>query len=194
MNSIDDDAVFLLRKSVENKMGFSLKSPTNFDALIARVMDENCETLSLSTIKRLWGYIDSPTTPRLSTLSILSRFVGCRDFDDFCRKKCIFTTEDSEFISLAGEEVKGFRIGDELMLEWKPGRFCRIKYVDTDTFRVASAINCKLMKGDTFRATFVAVGHPLYVTDLMRGGVHLRDYVAAKKSGLTSVNIKHLDE
>ena len=82
MKDIDDDAIFLLKKEVENKMGFSLKAPTNFDALISRVLKETGETLSISTIKRLWGYVSQSSTPRLSTLSILSRFVGYRDFDD----------------------------------------------------------------------------------------------------------------
>ena len=47
MKDIDDDAIFLLKKEVENKMGFSLKAPTNFDALISRVLKETGETLSV---------------------------------------------------------------------------------------------------------------------------------------------------
>ena len=194
MKDIDDDAIFLLKKEVENKMGFSLKAPTNFDALISRVLKETGETLSISTIKRLWGYVSQSSTPRLSTLSILSRFVGYRDFDDFCLKKRIYTSEDSDFIYQTGEQVKDLQIGDELTLEWKPDRFCRIRYEKKDCFRVINAINCKLMKDDTFRASFVAIGHPLYVTELVRNGEFMNDYVAGKTSGLLSISIKHAEE
>ena len=194
MKDIDDDAIFLLKKEVENKMGFSLKAPTNFDALISKVLKETGETLSISTIKRLWGYVSQSSTPRLSTLSILSRFVGYRDFDDFCLKKRIYTSEDSDFIYQTGEQVKDLQIGDELTLEWKPDRFCRIRYEKKDCFRVINAINCKLMKDDTFRASIVAVVHPLYVTELVRNGEFMNDYVAGKTSGLLSISIKHAEE
>jgi hypothetical protein len=194
MKDIDDDAIFLLKKEVENKMGFSLKAPTNFNALITRVMNETGEMLSISTIKRLWGYVNQPSSPRLSTLSILSRFLRFRDFDDFCLKKRIYTSVDSEFISLTSGEVKDLRIGDELMLEWKPDRFCRIRYEEEDQFKVVNAINCKLQKNDRFHASFVAVGHPLYATELMRGDECLNDYVAGKNSGLLAISIKHAEE
>lgn len=194
MKNIDDDAVFLLKKEVEHKMGFSLKAPTNFDALIARVSEEDGETLSMSTIKRLWGYVSSANAPRLSTLSILSSFLGFRDFDDFCIKRRIYTSEDSDFITSAEGQTKGLHVGDELMLEWRPDRFCRLRYESKDCFKVINSINCKLLKGDTFRASFVAVGHPLFVTELMRGGECLNDYVAGKSSGLLSVNIRHTSE
>lgn len=194
MKDIDDDAIFLLKREVENKMGFSLKAPTNFDALIARVQNETNETLSMSTIKRLWGYVSQSSSPILSTLSILSRFLGYRDFDDFCAKERIYTCADSDFISQSGGQVKYLHIGDELVLKWKPGHFCEIRYEDTNKFRVINAISCKLQKNDTFSTSFIAVGHPLYATELMRGGECLNDYVAGKTFGLQSIIIKHNEE
>lgn len=194
MKNIDDDTIFLLRKEVENEMGFSLKAPTNFDALITRVQKKTGESLSLSTIKRLWGYVDSTNSPRLSTLSILSRYLGYRDFDDFCLKKSVYTSEDSAFISLTNDQVKDLQKGDELMLEWKPDRFCRIRYETKDKFKVINAVNCKLQKGDTFLASFVAVGHPLFATDLVRDGKRISNYVAGKSSGILSISIKHASD
>lgn len=191
MKDIDNDAIFLLKEAVETKMGFSLKAPTNFDALITCVRNSTNETLSMSTIKRLWGYVNQSSSPRLSTLSILSRFLGFRDFDDFCAKQNNYTIADSEFIDKAAGQVKNLRIGDELILEWKPDRYCKLRYEDDDLFVVLSAIHCKLKKNDRFRASFIALGHPLYASELMRDGVCLNDYVAGKASGIQSISIKH---
>lgn len=191
MRIIDEDALYLLKRNVEYKMGFSLKAPNNFEALISNVFKVTGEKLSLSTIKRIWGYVNESNIPRLSTLSILSRFLGYRDYDDFCEKKHIYTTADSEFISQEGEQIKDLNVGDELTLEWKPDRFCRIKYEQEDTFRVINAINCKLMIGDTFSSSFIAAGHPMFVTNLIRNGNKLNDYIAGRKSGLQTVNVKH---
>lgn|SRR5574344_635155 len=194
MKDIDSDALLLLKKEVEDKMGYSLKAPTNFDALISRVEREINETLSLSTVKRLWGYVTSTKSPRLSTLSILSRFLGYRDYDDFCIKKHIFVSEDSYFITKSGEITTNISVGDELSLEWEPDRFCRIKCEGKDKYRVVKAINCKLHEGDTFCASFFAVGHPLYVSELIRDEKRLSNYVAGKTSGITSIDIKRFNE
>lgn len=72
-----------LRAAVEQKMGKPLLTPGDFDELSLRIKMQTGEDLSLSTIKRLWGYTRPCASPRFRTLSVLSRFLGFRDWDDW---------------------------------------------------------------------------------------------------------------
>jgi hypothetical protein len=189
MENIDNDLIFLLLKNVERKMGFSMKAPSNFDSLILRINEATSENLSQSTLKRLWGYIDSNQRPRLSTLSILARFIGYKDWDDFCEKKQVYHCDNSGFISKDGECMTELRAGDELGLEWTPDRYCHIRCDAPGSFTVLNAVNSKLQTGDTFSASLFAVGHPLYMSNFFRDGKSMPPYVAGAKSGLTSVKL-----
>jgi len=76
-----------LKLEVEKQVGRHLRSPCDFDLLSFKVNEKIHERISTSTIKRLWGYITTTHKPRLSTLSILARYVGFMDWDNFSQSK-----------------------------------------------------------------------------------------------------------
>ncbi len=71
--------IITLRKDIEQHIGQSLHTPSDFQLLLQQIWEQLHVVLSLSTIKRLWGYIDSNNRPRLSTLKMLSQFLGYED-------------------------------------------------------------------------------------------------------------------
>lgn len=73
-----------LKLEIEKRMGKPLKSPTDFNQLSLRLQKELKEEISISTIKRIWGYVEAKHNTRYTTLSILSRFIGYIDWYDFC--------------------------------------------------------------------------------------------------------------
>lgn len=80
-------ATMQLRAAVESTIGRALKTPKDFDALSESVFEKTHERISASTLRRFWGYQhDAAAAPRVSTLDILSRFVGYDSWDDFCKK------------------------------------------------------------------------------------------------------------
>jgi hypothetical protein len=189
MNHVDNDLIFLLRKEVETQLGFSLNTPSNFDSLILRIKDTTGEYISLSTLKRLWGYVEYKQRPSLSTLSILARFAEYRDWNDFCEKKQGGQLDNSGFISKDDERMTELHPGEELGVEWHPDRYCHIRCEAPGRFVVISAYNSKLQPGDTFTASVFAVGHPLYMSNFCRDGSSMPPYVAGAKAGLTSVKL-----
>ena len=72
-----------LRQSIEEAMGRTLLAPKDFDLLSERIFARVGEMVSRNTLKRIWGIMDEGREPRLSTLSILARFVGYADFSAF---------------------------------------------------------------------------------------------------------------
>lgn len=57
-----------------------MKTPKDFDFLAEQIFDKLHENVSPTTLKRIWGYLSEPSTPRLSTLDILARFLDYIDF------------------------------------------------------------------------------------------------------------------
>ncbi len=72
-----------LKKAIEAKAGRKILTPKDFDYLSACIAEELHEPISVSTLKRLWGYIQSSSNPRLSTLDMLSQFVGSENWETF---------------------------------------------------------------------------------------------------------------
>lgn len=70
-----------LRRDIEQRMGVALQSPADFEHLIQQIWDKQHSVLSLSTIKRIWGYVQSNSAPRLSTLNTLSQFLDYADWN-----------------------------------------------------------------------------------------------------------------
>ena len=90
-----------LKASAEQKVGRQMHTPKDFDYLRDCIYEECHEMVSLSTLKRLWGYDRYEGTPRVSSLTPIARYVGFRDWDDFLHDQ-----SDSD-----GQEKPNRRIG-----------------------------------------------------------------------------------
>ena len=76
-----------LKRAVAKRFARTLDAPTDYDALALDIASITGESVSVSTLKRLFGYDKHSTTPRPSTLSTLSRYVGYTGWSDFCGRE-----------------------------------------------------------------------------------------------------------
>ena len=81
---IENVQLATLIQLIEQTIGRKVKSPKDFTFLANCIFDKMGETLSPSTLKRVWGYMPGYATIRPSTLDLLARFVGYSDWDGFC--------------------------------------------------------------------------------------------------------------
>lgn len=181
-----------LKDNIEKKLGRTLKSPVDFDLLSYKLNESIHEQISASTLKRLWGYVQTSHTPRFSTLSTLARYIGFLDWDSYCISfqqinhpeslffsgKCILSTELNE--------------GDVLEIGWNPNRHCMIRYTGNSVFIVLQSQNAKLKVGDSFRAEQFHLNQPLIITNLKQEGrlqqTENVNYVAGYETGLTQLS------
>ncbi len=77
-----------LKKDIRSQIGRSLDSPSDFDFLSAQIKHSLHEYISPTTLKRFFNYIPNDVKPRISTLSLLSRFVGAAGWQDYCNEFC----------------------------------------------------------------------------------------------------------
>lgn len=72
-----------LKRAIKEKAGRSMDSPGDYDFLSSEVKRATNEYISPTTLKRFFNYIQSNVSTRVSTLSLLSRYLGYKGWDDF---------------------------------------------------------------------------------------------------------------
>lgn len=87
-----DAAVTLLLEKIEEQLGRKMMTPKDFDFLAVQVFEKTRQSISVSTLKRVWGYVSSKGSASETTLDLLSNFAGYASFFQFCQQ----TIESSE--------------------------------------------------------------------------------------------------
>lgn len=178
-----------LRSDIEKHIGQALLSPSDFQRLIQQIWNQQHAILSLSTIKRLWGYVDGNGLPRLSTLNTLSQFVGYADWNEYLVALEQRGGNESAIFQGEGISTAMLQTNDKIEVCWQPNRRCIFRYLGDNQFIVEESINAKLHRGDLFNAATFIVGHPMYLDNLLCSDGSRSSYVAGKRHGLTSVNL-----
>ena len=68
-----------LRNEIEHNVKRKMRTPADFEFLAGAVWERLHETISPTTLKRIWGYIEGVDATRWSTLGLLTRFLGYAD-------------------------------------------------------------------------------------------------------------------
>ena len=166
------------------------KHPSDFQTLSAFVRLRTHNVVGVNTLKRLYNYGGATTMPRTETLNVLARSLGYRDFADFCNYQEQGGEDESSDIVL-GSHIKSAKlsVGQQVLLRWNPGRECRVEYLGNDTYRVISSERSKLSVGDTFQASFFALGHAAMLSNLVHGDHSFPLYEIGRQGGLTLVKL-----
>ena len=93
-----------LKAAVEAKTGRRMRTPKDFDELSTAIFQEQHTQVSTSTLKRIWGYVQTDSQPRLSSLDPLARFVGYADWDDFAKAHAETTPAETPEEEAGGQE------------------------------------------------------------------------------------------
>ena len=187
MSKLSSPEIIQLRTDIEQQIGQSLHSPADFQLLTQQIWEKQHAVLSLSTVKRLWGYVESNSMPRLSTLNTLARFLNFTDWHAYLVSLEQRGGIESAMFTGEGIQTSELKKGDLIAVTWQPNRQCTFRYIGDNHFIVENSKNAKLQQGTTFSAARFMIGQPMYLDNiLLADGTHT-SYVAGKHNGLTSV-------
>lgn len=187
MNVYKPEIAELLRL-VEMRYPKSLHTSTDFDEFSLCLRKTLAESVSTSTLKRLWGYVGDSHLPRLQTLDVLSRYLGHDDFKHFCLWLKTSTAYNSSFFSTHQILVSELKPGCQVEIGWSPNRYLRLRYWGNGLFEVEEARQSKLLVGDRFEAVSFLMGQPLFLPYVLRDGARLSPFIAGRNGGLTLLN------
>ena len=176
-----------LRSDIEQQVGQHLQSPADFQLLIQQIWEKQHAVLSLSTIKRLWGYVESNGAPRLSTLNTLAQFLGFADWNAYLVSLEQRGGIESAIFTGEGIQTADLQAGDRIAVAWEPNRQCTFRYLGDNQFVVEESKNAKLQRGTTFSAVRFMISQPMYLDNILLAEGTRTSYVAGKLNGLTSV-------
>lgn len=180
----------ILRHDVIDSFGMELDTPKKFEILSEEISDRTKRLLSVSTLKRIFGYIEGYEGIRGDSLNILSQFLGYPDWQTFIADRCGDKKErSSHFIITDALLAENIVSGDTIEIRWNPKRRLLLKCVGDGEFDVIEAENSKITVGDTFRCERFIIGEPLYINNLIHQGGVPALFVAGKKGGLTQVEL-----
>ncbi len=185
----NENDILTLRSMVEESVSRKMKTPADFQFLTGVIQERCKETLGVTTLKRIWGYIDGYDTTRYSTLSVLARCVGFHDWDDFCENHNR-AGESSNMVLGRALNAASLDVGDCVNISWSPDRRVQLEHLGNERFEVLRSENSKLKPGDTFHCTCFILGEPLYLDNFVRGANPPTLFVVGNKGGLTEVRRK----
>ena len=182
----DETTILKLREMVEASVSRKMKTPADFQFLTGVIQERCKETLGVTTLKRIWGYVEGYDTTRYSTLSILARCVGFHDWDDFL----VNHNRSGESSNMViGRVLYPDDIPAEgyVRIAWSPDRRVLLKHLGDGAFEVMECENSKLKPGDTFHCSCFIIGEPLYLDNFVRDANPPTLFVVGNKGGLTEV-------
>ena len=169
---------------VKQTYGKPVSTPLQFEALADDIFRRIGKLISPTTLKRLWGYLHEPMTPRRSTLDALARYCGWNDYEDFFAGN-IPEIESGNLGTNVIRADKDLKRGDHVVLMWPPSRGCDVEYLGERRWRVVASEGTRLSPGDMFSCALIVSGEPLYLDSLVHGDDPPGVYVCGRKSGVT---------
>ena len=180
-----DKYVKLLTGDVEERLGRGMLSPKDFEYLHGIIASELNENVSVSTLKRLWGYSKYLSSPSVSILSTLCRLVGYRDWEDYRENR---EKEDNAPSAIVLNDkitvATDLEVGDRIRLTWAPQRVCDIQYHGDGDFEVLASQTTGIKAGDWFCCSLIVSGEPLWLSNLRQYGKAPVAYVCGKQGGV----------
>lgn len=175
-------------KKIEEKLGMEIKYPQQCEIVAQAIEDTTGQTIGISTIKRMYGFINEERIPRQSTMDIISEFLGYKDYK-LMAKDLHEDSDISDFMWMESVEPENLSVGTQLQITYDPKRLLILTYLGDYKFIVNESKRSKLQKGDTLEIHQLVVGHELVVNDVIRDGESKGSYTGAKQGGLTSIEI-----
>lgn len=173
-----------LKKAVEARYGAVINTTKQFEILRLDIAEALGETLSASTLKRIWDYVEGWQRPRQSTLDVLARYAGAASFADFIARIRRDRGEESGFSETDTLQVSSISPGTMVELTWMPDRRVLLRYEGDFRWTVTSNENSKLAEGAAVWFPVVAASEPLYADVALPGTSESRPYIAGKESGV----------
>ena len=177
-----------LKSKIEEKFGESLLYSQQCEALSQAILDLTGENVSESTLKRIFGFSNRKVEPRKSTLDSIGRFLGYPNWealeDEYKGSPSI-----SDFMDVEKVESKDLKSGTIITLTYHPDRKIDLEFINENKFLVKKSLNSKLQEGDLLTISQIFKDFELIVSHVERDGKDLGGYVAAKETGITSIEI-----
>ncbi len=178
------DQLCQLLSAVEQALGRKMTTPRDFELLSESLRRRLGEQLSVSTLKRLWGYVSNDFKPSRYTIDVLTRFLGYNSWEQFIDERAGKVPPSDPIMAQSLNVNESLTPGARLRLTWAPDRECVVRYLGNTEWTVEQSRNTRLQAGDDFKCGLIIAGEPLYLDDLRQQGRKPTAYVCGQIGGV----------
>jgi len=168
---------------IEKTFGRNIRYSSDVEELCYRIESVTGRSVSVNTLKRLFGIVKDVKEPRLYTLDTIANFLDCKTWDELLNKE---RGSNSDF-SLNNEiKIDSLKEGERVFFAYPPDREVTCEYMGKgNLFTVVESKNGKLRVGDVIVVNHFLPNYPLIIDNVVRDGVALGQFTAGKYSGLS---------
>lgn len=175
----------VIKKLVEKKFGKEVRYSSDIEHLSIDIKNYTHKSISVNTLKRLFGMLAGVYEPRLYTLDTIAQYVDYRNWDNLAE---IFNSKgNSEFDTMEEIEVEKLEIGNKIIFTYSPDRKLVITFLGGKLFKVVESENSKLQVNDVIEVSHFLINYPLVVSNVTRNNSSIGKFTAGKVSGITSL-------
>jgi hypothetical protein len=177
----------LIQTKVEERLGRPIRYAKDCEILSVSIHAFTGEKISCSTVKRLFGLIESDNEPRLYTLDVIAQYLGYGNYDQFLQE---FNPNKGDLNKLIETiNVSDLKQGDTIQFKYEPNRFVEANYMEDCIFKIVDSNDPKVLKDDIL--VFKNVGRflPLFASWRRSRNGSSKNIVIGKISGITSIEL-----
>ena len=188
----DIPQICALRERIENKLGKTLNTHSDFIELTSLIELELRQHISESTLERVWNYSTRGyATVSLRTLNVLSNYAIGSNWNAFCDLLMKENKIESEVFNLEVISTQDLNIGDKVRIGWLPNRICVVRYLGENNFIADQCENSTMKEGDTFVCHQFILGKELVMSDFRQSPNDSgKVYIVGKEHGITTLNLE----
>lgn len=172
-----------LKEAVERIAGKPMRTPRDFSFLANQIKELTGMSISESTLKRMWGYIDNRFNVSEYSLDVLARTAGYVSWFEFCH---FMESEEQSSVRTVTRKlfVSSLQERELLVLQWRPDRRITLRYEGGNIFTVTEVMNSKLRVGCTCELCVIVDNEPLIMHNVDFGDGILGDYKCGMNGGV----------
>jgi len=177
----------LIQEKVEERFGKPIRYAKDCEILSMSIHAFTGEKISCSTVKRLFGLIESDNEPRLYTLDIIAQFLGYLNYDHLLQE---FNPNKKE-LNQAIETIasKDLKKGDTIQLKYAPNRYLAASYIEESVFKIIESNDPKILQDELLTFNNVGIYLPLFASWRSSKNGNAKNIVLGKISGITSIEL-----
>ena len=165
----------IIKSKIEEQYGSKIRYSRDCDALSANIFDKTKQTVSGSTLKRLFGFVKGTQEPRTYTLDMIAEYLGYNSYDELLKE--FNDNSNSEFNQLQEIIANTIKKGQKIRFNYEPNREVIIECTDKKIFKVIKSVSSKLKLNDSIKFTNIVRSYPLFISEVIRENQNLGQYV-----------------
>ena len=168
---------------LSRQCGHPISIPADCEFLALDIQSKTGVRLGATTLKRLVGFADDERQPHESTLNVIARYLGYKDWQQLSLEDA----KGNSGFDACDEEIRSadLQASDRVEIHYLPDREVMFEYLGCCHYQVVASKNSKLKVGDVATVQNFILHHPLFVSAVVRDGAELGPFTAGRVSGLS---------